>query len=239
VPSAFSTRVLAGQEAALSAIFISYRRDDARADAGRLARDLQSHLADTRIFRDIDTVEPGVDFATAIETAVTSSDAFIAIIGPRWISASDKAGARRLDDPDDYVRLEIEMAIKRDVRVIPLLVGGAAMPSSTELPPPLAKLARRNAYELSESRWDYDVQRLAEALAKVPGIKTRSPATRQATSPEQPVSPAKRVGVFAGAVVLSGFGLIFLLAGLIDGEMKALLFAAVCLGGAWWLFTKR
>jgi hypothetical protein len=220
----------------LSAIFISYRRDDARADAGRLARDLQTRLTGTRIFRDIDTIEPGVDFVTAIEKAVGSSAAVLAIIGPRWLSATDTSGTRRLDNPDDIVRIEIEMALQRDVRIIPLLVGGASMPSSADLPPPLAKLARRNAHELSESRWDYDVQKLAQSLATILGVKF-APDMTSATP--APVSEGRRFGRFLLAAILSALGIILLLPALFDGDVKAFAFAATCLGGAWWLFKKR
>jgi len=222
----------------MAAIFISYRRQDSRADAGRLTNDLKDHLDDKQIFRDIDTVEPGMDFIETINAAVGSSKALLAIIGPGWLTITDDQGRRRLDDPNDYVRLEIEAALQRDIRVIPVLVGDATMPREADLPVSISALARRQAHELSENRWDFDVEQLAGALARIPGIKQRKPMRAEASSAESPAR-GRRVGVFLGAAVLSFLGLIFLLAGVIEAQGQAFLFAAPLLGGAYWLFSKR
>jgi hypothetical protein len=101
-----------------------------------------------------------------INAAVGSCDVLLALIGEEWLSITDREGQRRLDDPDDYVRLEIEAAMEREVRVIPILVEGATMPLAEELPPSLARLVRRQALELSPSRFDFDISRLLKALDK-------------------------------------------------------------------------
>ncbi len=224
----------------MSGVFISYRREDSRGETGRLNKDLKDHLADNQIFRDIDTIEPGVDFTHAIDSAVSSSNALLAVIGPDWLNVTDGSGKPRLDNPDDYVRLEIEAALNRDIRVIPVLVGDAKLPQSSQLPTSLKTLARRHSHELSEHRWDYDVDNLAAALLKIPGIKgqgKRKSTTVQA-SMGSGTNPIARFGRFAGAAVLSAMGVMFLLAGVIEGEALAFFWAIVFLGGAYWLYRK-
>ena len=162
----------------MSGIFISYRREDARGDAGRLADYLKERLGKNQIFRDIDTIEPGLDFVKAINKAVTSCDVLLALIGSRWLTATDNKGMPRLNDANDYLRLEIAAALNRDIRVIPVLVGGASMPSAEELPDVLKELARRQAYDLSDKHWDYDVAELIDVIEKVPGIKLGSTSFR-------------------------------------------------------------
>ena len=109
-------------------IFISYRRDDASYPAGHLYERLSTHFAQNQIFMDIDNLEPGVDFVDAIQKSVGACDVLIAVIGKRWLNAADEEGKRRLDNPDDFVRTEIGTALKRGIRVIPVLVEGALMP---------------------------------------------------------------------------------------------------------------
>lgn len=154
-------------------IFISYRRMDSQSAAGRLADHLNEDLREVSIFRDVETIEPGVDFVEAIEKALASCAAMLVVIGPRWVNATDPAGKRRLDDPNDYTRLEVGTALKRNVRVIPVLVEGAVMPAADELPEDLKPLARRNAIELTDSRWSQDVQRLVASLERALGMGRR------------------------------------------------------------------
>jgi hypothetical protein len=149
-------------------VFISYRRQDSQSAAGRLADHLKEHLR-APVFRDVETIEPGMDFVEAIEKALASCAVMLVVIGPRWVSVTDAAGRRRLDDPNDYTRLEVGTALKRNVRVIPVLVEGAVMPGADELPDELKPLARRNAIELSDKRWNYDVAQLVETVHKVLG----------------------------------------------------------------------
>ena len=148
-------------------IILNYRREDTSAHAGRLYDDLADQFGAEQVFMDIDAIEPGVDFAEVIERAVGSARVFLSVIGPGWLSAVDAKGVRRLDRTDDFVRLEIEAALRPEVRVIPVLVQNATMPTSEELPPSLAPLARRNAIELRDNSWRYDVSRLIETIERV------------------------------------------------------------------------
>src|SRR5690348_2717538 len=145
-------------------IFMSYRREDTAYPAGWLYDRLAGHFARSQIFKDIDSIELGDDFVEVITTAVGACDVLVVLIGDRWLTATGQDGRRRLDNPDDFVRLEIEAALARGVRVIPVLVEGARMPRADELPASLAKLARRQALELSPSRFDFDTQRLLHVL---------------------------------------------------------------------------
>ncbi|HEU4679086.1 MAG TPA: toll/interleukin-1 receptor domain-containing protein, partial [Terrimicrobiaceae bacterium] len=147
-------------------IFISYRRDDSAAFAGRMYDRLESHLGPNRIFMDVDTIDLGVDFVDAIEKSVGSCDALIAVIGKNWLISADKEGRRRLDNPEDFVRLEIATALRRGVRVIPVLVDGATLPRSTDLPEDLRYLARRQALEIRHERFKDDCGRLIAALER-------------------------------------------------------------------------
>jgi hypothetical protein len=163
-------------------IFISYRRDDAAGYAGRLADHLDSRFGDANVFRDIEDLEGGTDFEKAIVDAVSHCRALIVIIGPSWLEARNAAGDRRLDDPRDYVRLEIEAALERDVLVLPVLVGDASMPSPAELPDSLAPLSRRQARPLSDDRWSFDVDRVIRALEPTVRHRDRSGLRRVATA---------------------------------------------------------
>ena len=145
-------------------IFISYRRDDSRGYAGRLQSDLSRRFANEAVYRDVET-PPGVDFGEHIASLVDRCNVVLAIIGPGWLDARDRDGRRRLDDPMDWVRVELERALVReDAEVSPVLVDGAQIPRYEELPPALAALCRRNAFELSDRRWAYDVEQLASHL---------------------------------------------------------------------------
>ena len=151
----------------MPAIFISYRREDSGGYAGRLYDRLREQFGVGQVFMDIDTLQPGLDFVEAINRAVGSCDVFIALIGTQWLTTTDRTGRRRLDDPEDFVRLEISAALDRDIRVIPVLVGGATMPGSTDLPDALKRVSRRDALEISDTRFDYDVGRLIEAIERI------------------------------------------------------------------------
>jgi hypothetical protein len=149
-----------------SGIFVSYRRDDSSGHAGRLSDRLVEHFGKERIFMDIDTIEPGEDFVTVIENAVGSCGILIAIIGRNWLTGTGGTTGR-LDNPNDFVRLEIATALRRDIRVIPVLVQRASMPKPQDLPDDLAKFTRRNAVELSDLRWQSDVDQLISVMERV------------------------------------------------------------------------
>jgi ribose transport system substrate-binding protein len=153
-------------------VFISYRRDDSSAWAGRLYDRLFQHFSQNEIFMDVDTIEPGVDFVEAIEEVIGACDVLIAVIGSRWLTSSDRGGRRRLDIPEDIVRLEIATALKRGIRVVPVLVDGATMPEVGELPDDLKALVRRNAVEIGHNRFNADSERLVTALERALGKAT-------------------------------------------------------------------
>jgi predicted ATPase len=145
-------------------VFLSYRREDAAGHAGRLADYLLDRFGQGSVFMDVESIEAGVDFTVEIERAIAEADAVLVVIGPRWLEVRAASGARRLEEPGDFVRREIEAALRGDVRVIPVLVGGATMPAESELPRPIAALALRNAVELFDRRWREDVGALVEVL---------------------------------------------------------------------------
>ena len=164
----------------MRAIFISYRRDDAEGHAGRLFEDLAEHFGKASVFMDVTGIEPGRDFRHVIEQQVGSCGVLLAVIGKSWLTATDAEGRRRLDDPYDFVRLETVAALKRDIPVVPVLVHGARMPRSEQLPDVLANLAFRNSVELTHARWSSDVQLLIGAL--LPYVDAVSQPARQEPS---------------------------------------------------------
>jgi hypothetical protein len=187
----------------MQGIFVSYRRQDSQSAAGRLTDHLKEHLAGVPIFRDVETIEPGVDFLDAIGRALQSCGVLIAVIGPRWASITDDSGKRRLDDPNDYTRLEIATALKREgVRVIPVLVDGAGIPTTDALPPDLESLARRNAIELSDKRWEYDVSQLVNTLRNVLGVPEPSPEPMPKPAPPPAVKETRYRWWIASVVVI-------------------------------------
>jgi hypothetical protein len=171
----------------MSRIFVSYRRVDAQGWAGRLGADLAAAFGDVARFFDLASIPPGVDFLLEIERSLTDACAVLVLIGPRWLDLRDKQGRRRLDDPDDMVAAEVVKALSLGVPVIPVLLGGAAMPTAADLPEPLRPLHRRNAFELSDLRWEFDRDRLFAA------IEAATPLRRRAV-----VGPAVGVSVGGG-----------------------------------------
>ena len=147
-------------------LFINYRREDTRHAAGRLYDRLMQRFGEDQVFMDIDQIEPGEDFVEVINRKVGTCDIAIIAIGPHWLGATDQSGKRRLDDEEDFVRMEIVAALQRNIRVIPVLIDGARMPGRHDLPEALASLCRRNAIELSETRFHADVNRLIDAIEK-------------------------------------------------------------------------
>src|ERR1051325_3712011 len=156
-------------------VFISYRRQDSAGHAGRLFDRLQGRLGRNHIFMDVTGIDAGVDFVETLERAISSCNVLLAVIGPEWLSIIDANGNRRLDDPADFVRVEIATAHRRDVRVIPVLIAGASMPSAQTLPDDLKPLARRQMVELRDSRWDSDVADLLALLERQLGSQPAAP----------------------------------------------------------------
>ena len=175
----------------MRAIFISYRRDDAEGQAGRLFDDLTQHFGGDAVFMDVAAIEPGRDFRRAIDEQVTSCGVLLAIIGKSWLTTNDESGARRLDDPMDFVRLETASALKRDIPVVPVLVHGARMPRAEDLPEDLKELAFRNGVELTHARWDSDVQVLMKALRPYVQVKQEPSRSSPASAPSEPAPTRK------------------------------------------------
>ena len=145
-------------------IFISYRREDAGEAAGRLSDNLVECFGRDSIFMDVDGIALGRDFRTVIEETLGQCGVMLAVMGKDWLQNKDAKGNRRLDQPADFVRLEITTALKRDIPVIPVCVQGASVPSCDDLPEELKSFAFRNAFELTHARWSSDVQLLTERL---------------------------------------------------------------------------
>jgi tripartite-type tricarboxylate transporter receptor subunit TctC len=148
----------------LSKVFLSYRREDSTAYAIAVHDRFMRRWGEDRVFWDIDSIRPGDDFGSTIDETLAQCCVIVTLIGTRWLDVTDAAGRRRLDDPSDFHRLELERALERRVRIIPALVGGARMPRADELPETLKALARRNAVEISDTRFNFDVERLARAV---------------------------------------------------------------------------
>jgi TIR domain len=162
-------------------IFVNYRRGDTAYAAGWLYDRLAEHFGG-QVFKDVDSIEPGEDFVEKITHAVASCDVLLALIGDRWLTITDADGTRRLDNPDDFVRLEIEAGLTRDVRVIPILVAGTSMPDASDVPASLAKLVRHQALVLSPSHFNADLSPLLRALDSTLTQAHAPPAAQQPES---------------------------------------------------------
>src|SRR5271165_3545878 len=152
----------------MSGIYFSYRRTESAAYAGRLFDHLSRHFGPGSVFMDIQGgITRGQDFARAIESALNACNVALVIIGNNWATCTGKDSQRRLDDPNDWVRIETAAALRRNVLVIPVLVDGASLPDPANLPEELRPLCQRHACELTDSRWSYDVGELVKDLEKV------------------------------------------------------------------------
>jgi TIR domain len=148
-------------------IFISYRRDDSRHAAGRLFDRLGGAFERNQLFMDVDAIEPGADFLRALGEALDHCVVLLALIGPNWLEAKDRTGGRKLDNPSDLVRREIEYALRQGIRVIPVLLDGASLPDEGSLPASLKPLAYRQAMSIRHDRFGADADGLARSLAKM------------------------------------------------------------------------
>jgi hypothetical protein len=189
----------------VAGIFISYRRDDTAGFAGRLYDRLAERFGAGSVFMDIDTIRPGHEFAVDIEQALSECAACIVLIGRRWTTIEAADGTRRLDDPTDFVRLEVAAAIRRGVPVFPVLVENAAPPTAASLPPEIQGVAARQAIELSNERWNYDVGRLLLALDEALGRAPDRAKPRGGAKPQGRSEGSRRgwtLGIVAGIAIL-------------------------------------
>ncbi|MEL6317964.1 MAG: TIR domain-containing protein, partial [Pseudomonadota bacterium] len=165
-----------------------------------------------RIFLDVDAIPPGADFVEILKETVLESEALLAVIGPRWAAAKGATGTNRLEDPNDFVRIELETALARGVRVIPVLVDGAEMPREADLPEPLRPIVRRNAVTVSHNRFNRDVEELMDAL----GLAKATPDPAGAAPSAAPPASSGRfwehrfgygLALLAGLALVAALGL--------------------------------
>ena len=179
--SRYYTRV--NWDACMGKIFISYRRADSQFVTDRIYEHLARHFSRKSLFKDVDNIPPGVDFRTHVDQAVARSAVMLAIIGPDWLSVKDAAGKRRLDNPVNSVYVELSSALRLQRPIVPVLVGGARMPTADELPPALEPLAYINAVPMrSDPDFAGDIARLRRALEPIAGRGVRRWITRAAVA---------------------------------------------------------
>jgi len=185
-------------------IFISYRRSDSQWAASRLFDTLTQVFPDERLFMDVDSIDPGQDFVDVLADQVGRCDVFLALIGPSWVTERGPDGARRIDDPNDFVRIEIASALaKPETVTIPVLLDGAKVPDERELPEALKPLARRQFARLTHEGYRAEVERLIEGIRKA---LEAGAAARAAEAPPPPAKPplltARRLGFAAAGLAL-------------------------------------
>lgn len=181
-------------------IFLSYRRGDTAGHAGRLFDRLADRFGRDAVFMDVDTIRPGEDFARAISDRIGTCDVLIALIGDQWLTMTDAAGRRRVDDPQDFVRSEVEAALQRGIPILPVLVEGARMPAASELPESLRELVQRQAMEVRDTRFDAEAEDLVRAVARC--LPPGAPGASRRAAP----GVARRRAILAGAAALGGLG---------------------------------
>lgn len=180
------------------AIFLSYRRADSSGHAGRIADDLNRRLGGRLVFHDVDSISAGADYERVLKRAIAQARVCLVLIGDTWLAETLSDGSRRLDNPDDPVRREVELALAEpDLLVLPVLVEGAKMPTAEQLPASLRRLAQLQAVELSDTRWDYDMTRLAGVIREA-GVE--SPAMARLPRWLVPLIVATLVGAVAAAL---------------------------------------
>lgn len=148
-------------------IFINYRREDSNWNALAIYNELQKYFSRDQLFKDFNAIRPGDDYVKSIGNALQSCDVLLVLIGDKWLNITDEAGNRRLDNPDDFVRLEIAKALSRDIKVVPVMLDEVKMPSANQLPENLQALTRRQLVEIDPTRFEDDVRKLAEAIRNI------------------------------------------------------------------------
>jgi hypothetical protein len=145
-------------------VFISYRRADSAGYSGRVMDRLDRELGRDLVFMDVDAIPLGTNFSKVLHEEVAKCGVLLAVIGPNWFDARDEHGNRRLDNPNDFVRIEIAAALQRNIPVIPILLEGARIPKADELPEDLKELALRNGMEIRHASFQDDMNRLIRGL---------------------------------------------------------------------------
>lgn len=193
-------------------IFISYRREDSEGFARGLFQSLVGAFGANHVFMDVEDISLGADFVDAIDNSLASCGALIVLIGVGWVSCTDTTGRRRLDDPHDFVRMEVAKALQKEVRVIPVLVKGATMPAPDSLPAELQPVTRRQALELRHERWNQDLDHLVSALARELGLTRldRRSTSPPPTPPPTPPSKKSRWGMMMGVAAVTVIAMVVL-----------------------------
>jgi hypothetical protein len=159
----------------MRSIFIAYRREDTAMAAGRLHGDLEQEFGADKVFRDKEAIRGGERWAERIRKEIGRNTLMLVLIGPHWLEAKGALGQRRLDDPADTHRQEIEIAIAQGATIIPVLVENAVLPSAEKLPASLQALPQYQILKLRDDDWNNDFLTLKNHLASAPGLKSRHP----------------------------------------------------------------
>jgi hypothetical protein len=188
-----------------ASVFISYRRNDSRYQARMIYGAFQQAVPRDRLFMDVDSIPPGADFVGVLQSWVTQCEIMLALIGPGWIEATDpKTGRMRLDDPNDFVRIEIREALSRNIPVVPVLLDETPMPKIEQLPDDMKGLVRRQAEFVAYRTFDADVRRLIKEL----GLgSTDEPAMSSTGRIGSLRSNQVMLGWLGGALVVAATGL--------------------------------
>ena len=205
-------------------IVVSYRREPDQFVAGNLCRELRRHFGESQVIRDKESIEGGVSWKQYVLNEIDGDTALLVLIGKDWSDVRDSGKNRRLDNPDDPIRLEIADALRDGAAIIPLLLENAQMPAASELPPELAPMAELNALKLRDGDWEADVAKIVQRLERL-GIK-------RIATPDAPSTPAKRSAKAIWSLVITALVVV----GLANGEndedtiIGALVLSAVALG---------
>jgi hypothetical protein len=186
----------------MGSVFISYRREDSQGQARALFQDLVTRLGRDAVFMDVDSIALGRDFRDVLQERLATCDLMLVLIGREWLVGTDSSGRRRLDNPGDFVRLEIAAALKRKIPTTPLLVQGAQMPTAEQLPADINDLAYRNGFELSHNRWESDVQELVKRLGLASADGGTLPLPAGSKRPAK--SSLAAAGLVAAALAVAG-----------------------------------
>ncbi|HEY7341077.1 MAG TPA: toll/interleukin-1 receptor domain-containing protein [Ktedonobacterales bacterium] len=208
----------------MAGIFISYRRSDTGASCGRIADSLRAVFGASAVFRDLHDIPGGMDFRTSLNAALDRSAVVIVLIGPSWATTADTTGQRRLFDPNDVVRAEIQSALARNMRIFPVLVQGAGMPAVAELPADIANIHYLNAHVIHDDpHYAPDMDRLIQNIARIIPLLPTDQSRRQdqanvayieAQRFRKQATPVVKTIVTGGAILQIMFALLFAAGGI-------------------------
>lgn len=208
----------------MGSVFISYRREDSAGQARALFQDLVGRLGRGAVFMDVDSIALGRDFREVLQERLATCDLMLVLMGRDWLSGKDSSGRPRLDNPADFVRLEIAAALKRKIPITPLLLQGAQMPTAEQLPENISELAYRNGFELSHNRWDSDVQELMKRLGLAARADTPAAGAADSTPAVAQAPKKSRLAIAAlamAALAVAGGGLLYRVKGIQDRNAEA------------------